>query len=75
MLEKLQAVQPLLYLVCCVPIVGAVVVLTGGQSDQGKIGFRLRAYPKTEPKIAAGVEHDRSISCSSHGGEYELRLV
>jgi hypothetical protein len=35
----------------------------------------LRAYPKTEPKSAASVEHDRSITCSSHGGEYELRLV
>jgi hypothetical protein len=36
---------------------------------------RPRAYPKTEPKSAASVEHDRSITCSSHGGEYELRLV
>ena len=35
----------------------------------------LRAYPKTERKAAAGVEHDRNVICSLHGGGYVLRLV
>jgi hypothetical protein len=32
----------------------------------------FRAYPKTERKAAADVEHDRNVICSSHGGGYVL---
>jgi len=32
----------------------------------------LRAYPRTELKVAPGVEHDRNVIYSSHGGGYAL---